>query len=67
MIARAYAQLDVPFSREAERRIAAHAAAHPRGRLGEHRYRLEDFGLDRAGVHAAFSFYTDRCGVKREG
>ena len=67
VIARAYAQLDVPFSREAERRIAAHAAAHPRGRLGEHRYRLEDFGLDRAGVHAAFSFYTDRCGVKREG
>ncbi len=65
-IARAYAQLDVPFTGEAERRIAAHAAAHPRGRLGEHRYRLEDWGLDRSGVHAAFSFYTDRCGVKRE-
>jgi len=65
-IARTYAQLDVPFTSAAERRIAAQAAAHPRGRLGEHRYRLEDWGLDRAGVHAAFSFYTDRCGVKRE-
>ena len=47
--------------------IAAYAAAHPRGRLGEHRYRLEDWGLDRAGVHAAFSFYTDRCGVEARG
>ena len=66
-IARAYEQIGLPFTAEAERRIAAHAAAHPRGRHGDHRYRLEDWGLDRAGVHAAFSFYTDRCGVKREG
>jgi hypothetical protein len=65
-IARCYGQIGLPFTAEAERRMAAHAAAHPRGRLGEHRYRLEDWGLDRAGVHAAFSFYTDRCGVKRE-
>jgi len=65
-IARAYQQIGVPFTSAAEQRIAAHAAAHPRGRLGEHRYRLEDWGLDRAGVHAAFAFYTDRCGVKRE-
>ena len=53
-IARAYEQLGLPFTAEAERRIAAHAAANPRGRHGEHRYRLEDWGLDRAGVHAAF-------------
>jgi Sulfotransferase family len=65
-IARAYQQIGVPFTSAAEQRIAAHAAAHPRGRLGEHRYRLEDWGLDRAAVHAAFAFYTDRCGVKRE-
>jgi hypothetical protein len=66
-IARAYERLEIPFTAAAERAIAAYAAAHPRGRLGEHRYRLEDWGLDRAGVHAAFSFYTERCGVKREG
>jgi Sulfotransferase family len=66
-IARAYERLAIPFTSAAEREIAAYAAAHPRGRLGEHRYRLEDWGLDRAGVHAAFSFYTDRCGVEREG
>jgi len=66
-IARTYERLAIPFTGAAEREIAAYAAAHPRGRLGEHRYRLEDWGLDRARVHAAFSFYTDRCGVKREG
>jgi len=66
-IARAYERIGLPFTAEAERRIAAHAAAHPRGRHGDHRYRLEDWGLERAGVQAAFSFYTDRCGVKREG
>jgi hypothetical protein len=65
-IANAYQQLGLPLTAEAERRIRAHAAAHPRGRHGEHPYRLEDWGLDRAGVHAAFSFYTDRCGVKAE-
>ena len=66
-IASAYQQLGLPFTAEAERRIAAHATAHPRGRLGDHRYRLEDWGLDRPGVHAAFSFYTERCGVQAEG
>jgi hypothetical protein len=65
-IARAYDRLAISFTDAAERRIAAHAAANPRGRYGEHRYRLEDWGLDRAGVHAAFAFYTDRCGVKSE-
>jgi hypothetical protein len=67
VIGRAYERIGVPFTAEAERRIAAHAAAHPRGRRGEHRYRLEDWGLERAGVHAAFGFYTERCGVKAEG
>jgi len=67
VIARSYERLEIPFTAAAERAIAAYAALHPRGRLGEHHYRLEDWGLDRAGVHAAFSFYTDRCGVKIEG
>ena len=65
--ARIRAARDVRSPPRPSARIAAYAAAHPRGRLGDHRYRLEDWGLDRAGVHAAFSFYTDRCGVKREG
>jgi hypothetical protein len=65
-IPRAYERLGLPFTPEAERRIAEHARANPRGKHGEHRYRLEDWGLDRAAVHEAFRFYTERCDVKRE-
>jgi hypothetical protein len=65
-IAIAYARLGLPWTGSVERAMAAHAAAHPRGRHGEHRYRLEDFGLEREGVHAAFRFYTERCGVRLE-
>jgi hypothetical protein len=66
-IAAAYARLGLPWTPAAERAIGAYAAAHPRGRHGEHRYRLEDWGFDRAGVHAGFRFYTERCGVRLEG
>jgi hypothetical protein len=65
-VAAAYARLGLPFTPAAERAMRAHAAANPRGRHGEHRYRLEDWGLDRAAVDAAFRFYAERCGVERE-
>jgi Sulfotransferase family len=66
-IAAAYARLGLPWTASAEQAIGAYAAANPRGRHGEHRYRLEDWGLDRARVHETFRFYTDRCGVRLEG
>jgi sulfotransferase family protein len=65
-VARVYARIGLPFTAAVEARIADQARANPRGRHGEHRYRLEDWGLDRAGVHDAFRSYTDRCAVKRE-
>jgi hypothetical protein len=65
-IARAYERLGLPWTAEAERAVRAYAAAHPRGRHGEHRYRIEDWGLERASVHETFRFYTERCGVRRE-
>ena len=65
-ISGAYARLGLPWTAAAERAIGAYAAAHPRGRHGEHRYRLEDWGLDRGGVHTAFRGYTERCGVRLE-
>ncbi|HEY6100580.1 MAG TPA: sulfotransferase, partial [Anaeromyxobacter sp.] len=65
-ISGAYARLGLPWTAAAERAIGAYAAAHPRGRHGEHRYRLEDWGLDQEGVHAAFRSYTERCGVRLE-
>jgi hypothetical protein len=57
-ISGAYARLGLPWTPAAERAIGAYAAAHPRGRHGEHRYRLEDWGLD-ARRPPAFR-YTER-------
>jgi Sulfotransferase family len=65
-ISAAYARLGLPWTAAAERAIGAYAAANPRGRHGEHRYRLEDWGLERKGVHESFRFYTERCGVRGE-
>jgi hypothetical protein len=65
-ISAAYARLGLPWTAAAEGAVVSWAAAHPRGRHGEHRYRLEDWGLDRSGVRAAFRSYTERCGVRLE-
>jgi len=65
-IVAAYAKLGLPWTHAAEHAIRAWAAANPRGRHGEHRYQLEDWGLDRSGVRAAFRDYTERCGVRLE-
>ena len=65
-ISTAYARLGLPWTAEAEAAIRAWVDANPRGRHGEHRYRLADWGLDRARVHASFRFYLDRCGVRLE-
>ena len=35
-------------------------AANPQGKHGQHSYRLEDYGLTRAGVHAHFKDYIER-------
>jgi hypothetical protein len=65
-IARAYERLGLPWTEAAEQGIRAWAAAHPRGRHGEHRYRLEDWGLALSAVHESFRSYTERCGVRLE-
>jgi len=65
-IAGAYARLGLPWTAAAEGAMRAHAAANPRGKHGEHLYRLEDWGLERKAVHEAFRSYTERCGVRLE-
>jgi hypothetical protein len=42
-------------------------AARPAGRFGEHRYALEDFGLDRAALSAQYRRYREHYGVEPEG
>jgi hypothetical protein len=65
-VERAYEGLALPFTPQARERMAGWAAAHRRGRHGEHRYRLADFGLDAAEVRDRFRFYLDRFDVPEE-
>ena len=58
-----YAQLDMALSPAAEAAMAAHVAATPPGRHGEHRYEFEDLGLARTEVRARFARYIERFGI----
>ena len=62
-VASAYEKLGLPFTDAARHAMASFTAANPRGRHGEHRYALEDYGLDAAAVRGAFAFYIDRFDV----
>jgi hypothetical protein len=66
-VARAYEKLGIPFSPAARARMRGFAGENPRGKHGEHRYRLEDFGLDSGGVRAKYAFYMERFNVPAEG
>ncbi len=46
--------------------MAAHVASHPKGRFGRHRYRLDEFGLDRGELRERFAGYVDRYGIALE-
>jgi hypothetical protein len=48
----------------AESRIAAHAAAHPQGEFGAHRYSVGEFGLDTPRERRRFADYCERFGVE---
>jgi hypothetical protein len=63
VIGRIYAHFEIPFHDPARRRMEAFVAANPRGRLGAHRYCLEDFGLDREHERRRFAEYCDRFSI----
>ena len=46
--------------------MRAYLAAKPRGKHGEHRYRLEDFGLDRERLRRGYAAYCARFDVPAE-
>jgi Sulfotransferase family len=58
-----YARFDEPLTEDAITAMEAMLAANPQGKHGKHVYALEDYGLDRAGVHAHFKGYIDRFGI----
>jgi hypothetical protein len=46
--------------------VRAYLADNPRDKHGTHRYTLEEFGLDRGEVDAAFADYRERFGVSSD-
>ena len=60
---RVYAHAALPLGGAAHEALAAHARSHPKGAHGEHRYRLEDYGLTAEAVRARFAPSCARFGV----
>lgn len=58
--------LQLPLAPASEASMQHWIAANPKDKLGVHRYRLEDFGLSRAGLEARFEPYRSRFGVAGE-
>jgi hypothetical protein len=60
---RIYEHLDLELTPAAEQGVRDYLAANPRDKHGGHSYALEEFGLDRDEVDAAFAGYRVRFGV----
>ena len=58
--------IGLEWSPEVDQRIRAWREANPKGKRGTHDYRLDDYGLDRATVTAAFAEYTERFDIPSE-
>jgi hypothetical protein len=65
-IRRVYDFLGLGLEPETEAAMQRWLAAHPQHGHGVHRYRLEDFGLDRRRLEARFAPYRSRFGVAVE-
>ena len=61
-----YDRLGMTLPDDIEDRMRAYLAAKPRGKHGEHRYRLEDFGLDRERLRRGYAAYCARFDVPAE-
>lgn len=65
-VGRIYSSCGIELDDGARDVIAAYVEAHPKGKLGEHRYDLSEFGLDAAELSDRFSGYVDRYQVTAE-
>jgi hypothetical protein len=65
-IRRIYEFLGPPLAPATEAAMQRWLAANPQNKRGVHRYRLEDFGLDRAQLERSFEPYRRRFGVASE-
>lgn len=58
---RIHRRFDLPLAQAALAQAQAYLAAHPKGRHGTHRYRLEDYGLSPARVAERFGGHGSAC------
>ena len=65
-VRRIYEHFGLEFTEELNRRAQKWLADHPRGKHGEHRYTLEQFGLTRDYLHERLAFYSERFQVAPE-
>jgi len=65
-VRRIYDWLGLSLGDRTERRMRRHLEGNPRHKHGRHRYRLEDFGLDRETEERAFSCYRERYSIPSE-
>lgn len=64
---RAYADIGLEMTGDAQAAIAQWAAEHPRSARGAHEYDIGEYRLDPAEVRREFAFYLDRFDVRPEG
>ncbi len=60
VVRRIYRRFDIPLTAEADARMRAYLAAHPKDREGRHVYSLAQFGLDADVERARYRDYWDR-------
>jgi sulfotransferase family protein len=65
-LARVHDEAGLDFSAGSRTAIERYMTANPRGKFGEHRYELSDYGLSLAAIDEAFGPYIDHCGVRLE-
>lgn len=65
-VQRIYDFIGRPLDERVRGLMLASRQANPQHKHGEHRYRLEDFGLDRDQVEAGFASYRARHAIPRE-
>lgn len=63
-VRRVYEHFDLDLTPAVETGVRDYLAANPRDKHGSHSYTLEEFGLDRDEVDAAFATYRARFGVE---
>ncbi len=65
-IRRVYSHLGLPLSDEGSKRMRMFLSQHPKDRHGQHRYSLEQFGLDRDEQERQYRPYVERFQVEAE-